>query len=304
MVKGTTKGNSTTDLLVPDDCQPIGAGTTGIRFAYIRPYLKYGKDAKESVIDFLKSIDFFEWQEQIWDCEKKALYGIAKLRCRFPGIPAGLAIGDPKYAPFMGKGKHAIIILWYLNGGKDYSFVYFDPDKNVNREIEPEEFTPNVIVPFPPYRPDVGENLKEILPAMNYIKSASLVLDEGAHRFDKSVEIKDYLKNKTYEKTYEPCRAPADDATKADFDNFRRKSSEDITFWAYIHARRYFLKDADAAKKIQCAIGVSLGIATIDGKKKPHAVIVIWERADELVYWDVARDLGDKIIFTPRIIIA
>jgi hypothetical protein len=302
MVKVTTRGNTKTDLYVPDDCQPISAGTTRIRSDYIRPYLKYGKDANENVIDYLKSINYYPWQEEIWDCEKRALLGIAKLRCRFPGIPTGLAIGDPKYA-FQGRGKHAIIILWYFNGGKDYSFVYFDPDQTVNREIQPDEFTPDVIVPFPPYRP--GETEKDMPPKMTTpIKSASLVLDEGKHRFDKSGEIKSYLKNYLKNNTYEQCREPADAATKADFENFRKKSSEDITFWAYIHTRRYFHKDADAATKIQCAIGVALGTAKIDGKPKSHAAIVIWEKPDELIYYDVARDLGDKVEFTPRIIIA
>lgn len=262
------------DLGMPDGIDAVSQdfiGTTGT-WSYVTPHPKL------QVLDFLtKKVSYDTYQEDIWDCEDRAFWGIAKARCQFIGCPMGAAIGKPIEGNFSKDMDHTLIVFWHYSGNQ-YEPIFFDPDDSLKREVR---FSPRIIIPFPIHRyHDPNAVRKELPPFENFPQ-----IKNGYFALDNNYNITDINKIEAYLRGLIKCPDSPDPLAY----RFR----EDRAFWAFIHAGHEF-KGAP--------IGVAFGKAQ-EGKfkGKDHGVIMLWKSCDDFVFWDV--DDNHEVSFDPRIII-
>lgn len=275
-------------LNVPTGFSVITKGTTGMWYNQIEHYTKYGNNG---IIPNLKGINYGTYQTNFWDCDSKAYYGIANARCKMPGVAIGLAAGKALYEEMKGKGNHSIIIAWAKNGGGEYTHFYYDPADNVHREIRPDEFVPDFIVPFPTYWPIGYPNERKDIPPFNNwalagtSKNPGYIMLNPNYGVGQSQGILNYLANLP--------KCPNSEA-----DLFSR---EDEAFWAYMQARHEIdcPNGQPANRSVPSAIGFALG----EANSEDQAAVVVWTAKNDAIFWS-AKNRAAFPSFKPRLIIA
>lgn len=269
---------SAEDLEMPSQIkyiQPDADGSTGLWSNFVNPF------PESEILKFLRGLDYGKRKEDVWDCEARAFYGIAKARCDLRGCPIGAAIGKAIEGNFVDKQKefHTLIVFWHHN-----TSVFFDPDDTLKR---PVQFEPHIVIPFPVFPPNDPDAVRKDVPPFDnftWIKQGSLALNKKYHLVDIN-QINECLKNRIPK--CPPSQKPIE-----------LRVSEDRAFWAFINARRDFALN----QSISVPIGVAFGKATEgDATGEDHGVVVIWKSCNKPVFWDV--DENKEVSFSPRIVI-
>lgn len=227
-------------------------GTTGLNMdpniCLIDEY-NYNKE----LLPFLGSLNYGTWEEEIYDCDDQALWGLAHLRHAYPGAPAGIASGET-----VAGERHALIIMWYRYKG-EIRQAFYDP-----RHKDLVDFGEiNSIVAFPPS--GKPENTPPITKSLD---GNMLVYDEKRLVYPKDAIIS-YLKNREYEDQCDDAKhhTPKDDEY---FDSYWLKSPPDRALWAFVHVRRNFPGSP---------VGVAKG--TKAGSKWTSWAVIVYYKEDD-----------------------
>jgi hypothetical protein len=273
---GTSSGNTGLDV---DQANPWNEGT---------------------ILEYLNSLDYGEYQPEIWDCEDRAFWGATHVRHRFPGCAIGIASGKVQ------EGDHAVIILWCPDkNGKISSsskYIYYDPRKR--SPIDEASFTAELFVPLPM---ESGGS-EQLVPPLNGAAFNTPLEDvffiwDYEHDWEsfKIQTVVSYIQEQEklsfQEKYKSDCKefasgsqVPSQDLHKIVDKNALKSywDRRDRALWAFTHARRKFK-------------GFPTGIALGKSKRSnDDAVIVLWEDPSKWIYLH----LDDGIInnFVPRIV--
>ncbi len=289
MTNGMSSTEKPSDLSVPTSCPLRDSGSSGIDENFV-----HRRHSLNDVLGYLQSLDYmgekegkFEYEEDKWDCEDMAFWGIAHVRCKFPGYPIAAAIGFGKEGDGIAGKRHALILLWHRDNNQ-WKHVYFEPNPQIKGLVD---FDTKIIIPFPPAIPNSHSNLAPF-GSFSRVDKGSFILDRE-HNFERTGDIQQYLKNKTYDK----CRRPTTPKEEQEFKDFRLMM--DKVFWAFVQARKEFKGSP---------IGYAIGTYQVGSEpKKDVAMLVLWEASQKFKYWHV--DDGDLSTipgarFDPRIIIA
>ena len=253
----------------------------------------------ETISGYLKGLNYDGHEDNKWDCEDRAYWGVAQTRCKFPGLPMAVALGKAKTEPIKGR-NHAVILFWAKVGEDDHKPHYLDPDGKLNKIVD---FDVRAILTFPVHRPNApGGGRKDLKPFDQhpYIAKGAFLLDR-TYDLSKVAEIREFLG------TIVDCPQPSGGLAKDKYEDYYL--IEDKAFWAFIHARRHFW-EKDKGNPI--GLGVAFGLDK--RKKKDGAVLVIWGEnagSQDYEYWDVNRDQNGRPIgtikkddFEARIVVA
>ena len=249
----------------------------------------------------LHGYDYGGGTDDKWDCEDRACWGVANLRCECLGTPVAIATGT---APKYGKQRHALILFWDKVGEGNYNPHFFDPDGVVNAIIE---FNPVAIIPFPLNRRHSGGERVKLPPfddegQFPYVEKGAFVLDKE-YDLSKVEDITEYLSNVKYPE----CNRSSGIKKQRIYKSYWTKSIEDRVLWAYIHARRNFIESQNASLPV--GLGAAFGTSTDGGSAKDHAVLIIWGNNTsgslDYMYWDIDKNnTVDKSTFTARLVFA
>ena len=281
-----TSTDNGTKFTMPYDFKAKFGGTTGLWKDAATNYPLRGQKPL-GVITYLQSIeDYGGHDKDRWDCEDRALLGVSRVRCKFPGAPVGVAVRKEPNGE-----DHAVIIIWYKKTDTSpWEHTYFDP---LRGEVE---FNVHTIIPFPVWRPNADrgsrDELSEDFKDLQWLNKCAVVLDQF-HNFDSFGDIKKSLELKEYGE----CQAPKDSSKALVFREYW--SREDKALWAMIQTRFRLYKSTGNP--------IPLGIAFGTAKKgkyrgKDHAVLILWKNTDKFIFWDlVDGDIGIK--FNARLVV-
>lgn len=243
-------------------------------------------ERKSKIIDYLKEIDYGDYEAEIYDCEDRAFWGIAHVRHMYPGFPIGMAQGKAQ-PPYYNNEDHALIILWYRIG-RISKYTYFDQESL--EEIAPsdgifgkdQEFL-DIVIGFPDDK--TGKGFKPLpFPSLTQIKGRKSIGLDFVHEFYPKEDLIDYLVNQTYEKH---CLGIAPDGKlmshgtmdPLNFDVYWKSNPDDKALWAYAHLKRKFL-------------GAPVGLAL--GNKNSTIFIIYKDNGkQQTVYWDFNGEVKD-----------
>jgi len=251
-----------------------------------------------TVVGYLKSLDFDRYVEDFYDCEDIAFWGMAHARHRFPGCPIGVASGTaPDGHPYAGQ-RHAVIIVFHSVGGKIQPGIFWEPRGPSGQPIGKIDDLRALksVVSFP-IGAGKGPDTVPPLDTLERLDDQVLLFDETRMIYPLQ-NVLDYLKKECSKrvgqfrcdenhKIFGPAR-----------DDFNGKWRHyDQALWAFAHVRRDFPG---------CPICVAIG-DRVDGKS--FSVVVIWycegdkEGADlKYMYWDPDPDVNKKVDFKPKMI--
>jgi hypothetical protein len=146
----------------------------------------------------LGSLDYGTRDGEFYDCEDRALWGIAHVRHWFPGVPVGLAAGDVHLGGAL-EGAHACIVVWYLEGNET-KHTYFDQERR--QEIK-EEFGKSdkdlvLVIGFPAENSGQGFRPDPMIDKHRIFEKNIVILDR-THKFYPKADIINYLSQKDYD---------------------------------------------------------------------------------------------------------
>lgn len=260
-----------------------GSGTTGLKTSTAINLID-SFDINEDLIKFLESLNFGKYIPEFYDCEDRALWGMAHLRHMFPGAPIGVASGIAAEGPVEGQ-RHAVIILWNRASGGKIEPAFWDPLPSHQGLVK----FGNVksIFTFPPS--DKPENTPLVTRSLN---NKMLVYDEKRVVYPKG-DIMNYLINAPYESECENAKAHSIPSPTIFKDHW---SSHDKALWAFVHARRDFAG---------CPVGIAKG-NKVDGRSSWTVIIYFRENDAEdgklmHTYWDPRTN--SEVKFNPTTIV-
>lgn len=229
------------------------------------------------------------YEPEKWDCEDMTYYGVAITRCAFPGFPIGIALRGDKRA----EAGHAQIILWDL--GPEPTYMYCDP-ANGGKIGKPEDFDPDVIVPFPTMK-KWGVQAPPPLDKMVQLDGLGVSLD---NEYDFDLVAAGTIQTDLKAKKLEGECLPPENTVARD-----RYYDLDARFFS--QPDRTFYRFAQLKKKYKGApIGVAFGIAPskTDGRNIETARIMLWKTSSDYTYWKVGDgDRQKEPKFTPKIVL-
>jgi hypothetical protein len=230
-----------------------------------------------------------KYEPEKWDCEDMSYYGAATVRCAFPGIPVGIALrGDKRAEP-----GHAQIILWDL--GPEPTYIYCDP-ANGGKIGKPEDFDPDVIVPFPIMK-KWGVQVPSPLDSLSPLDGFGVSLDND---YDFDLINAGAIQNELNAKKLEGECKPPENTVARD-----RYYDPDARFFS--QPDRTFYRFAQLKKKYKGApIGFAFGTAPSkkDGSKIETARIMLWKTSGYYTYWKVGDGNRQKEPnFAPKIVL-
>jgi len=273
--------------------------TTGMRHGH--RFVHTGDQVMKVLQEDIKWRQLGVHQDNLWDCEDRAFFGAAFLRCRLPGQPTGVALGVA-VEPFAGE-KHAVIVFWAEDRDGKFEHFFFDPEAKMGRNAVGDlvKFNAEKIVPFPAFLPHEKGATQKLLPPWDNFSYANgaLVLDREYTLIDdaKSKTIVEYIKNRDYSK----CPGPKNPLHVDIFKEHYTDSTNDRVLWVFAHARQRFKGDA---------IGMAIGTALTALGKFDYAAIVLFGEHDDHIFVDIGNADGTSIggiippgKFEPRILI-
>jgi hypothetical protein len=228
----------------------------------------------------LKVLHYREKQhvDLYYDCDDRALWGIAHLRHKYPGVPIGIASGARKVGE-----PHAVIVFWDDNGPGPY---YWDPNKQGivagPKKDGWKDYYKDLwsVIAFPlGTMPDIKDPFNKFGPPP--FKNLGYFFDEN-YLVYKWSDLKDYLAKKMYEDNCED-QAFHKEIYKPEFEPGGHWKDYDRALWVLVHMRRGYPG---------CAAGIAIG-QKVAGKSS--AVVIIWQFENDdsksnpvakEIYWD------------------
>ncbi len=295
-------------------------GTTGLDLDIAKPY-------REKMIQkFLGLLDYNSYVPEYYDCEDRALWGMAHVRQKFIGCPIGIVDGIAEY-PELSDRQHAIIVFWYeaaTETGYEYRYKLWDPLPKSGTSIgeitlDPKSgfHSPQKVIAFP-----IGNGQVDVPFIKDFFRNSLWPTDiKFSVQFDNKyleyplrtyVDEKtgkrigpgmlEYLEDELYEKdgpfqcielkrrpeAHKPFDPGADIAL----------TDHDKALIDFVHLRRAYPG---------CKTGLAIGKPKGDGKSS--AVIAIWSKTggNQPIYWEhkLSEDTKGRIVndFDPKMII-
>jgi hypothetical protein len=260
--------------LQPINSDPEELLTTGM---CSRTYAPYGSEASMT-LDGLGDYCGYDFANLFWTCHERALYGVANLKYRHPGIRAAIALGTRT-----SDGKpHTIIVFW-----KGEDIVNYDPEKGA---LASGDFRATKIVPFPV--PGKGKFVKAVpgFESFGQVGKGYLILAANYDADARKNEVKNHLENLAVRIGLGENFLPKN----ADVDKYNQYFPvHDRVLWECMAIRNKFRG---------FPLGMAFGELPVNGVVRDAAVLVYWEGGNSApVYWGLK---SRKLVnFKPRIVI-
>ena len=155
-------------------------------------------DINVDLMPHLGRLNYSAYISEYYDCEDRAIWGMAHLRRRFPGCRVGVASGiAPPGHPSFADKPHAVNVLWYY-GNAGFEPLYFDP---VAGRVNPPGLN-NIasVIAFPT---GAGADTVTPLVGMHRLNDETLLYDKERLIYplrDPNKGILDYLEQRVYDR--------------------------------------------------------------------------------------------------------
>jgi hypothetical protein len=268
----------------------IDSCTTGLNLSKSNDgkYSKIWFRDPNKIMDYLDTLTYEPFSlgnipedQDAWDCEDRAYWGIAHVRFKYPGFPIGVAEGKND------KGQdHAVIILWYQKDDKSLDYLYYDPTKQVpsKRRLGKNFGVPYRITAFPV----APKGQKEAVPpqlendSKESIYGHHITLDDYWFIYPLRTKDKkgilDFLEGGLYNTL---CIDRNKHRTDNDGEMRLWGTNTDYALWVLAHLRRHYPG---------CAVGVAIG-QPVGGKGK--SVNVLWYREGDTEEGKISKKFWD-----------
>lgn len=285
------------ELRMPSMPQLANWGTTGMLLP------KFLKDEEGSLYEYPKLVDwspeivkktiaekansYGAYIPDVWDCEDYAYLAAADARLAYPGIPAGILVGE----------EHTINVFWLKKGNEWFPWYY---DATTKKDITPP-FNTKIIVSLPIGWSADSRDYKDLNPFLNYPHlNATIALDRAPFDYEAIEDIE--------KKLMEWVKI---DFVKAKADG--KFIPTDRLFYWFAHIRYWYAhernKDKSIPKKVP-PIGVGFGKIKTKDQEGDYQVLILWKSPGEYIFFDVRRgtevDQNLKsgfVRFVPRLVI-